>query len=202
MSVYSCNSSTATKEFAGAWIIVSGGLCPRPTLALTPYEEASSIEYGLAGGSIRQCDGRVNPNCVSTRSLDQMYGPAIRSTLPSATASADALETAVLAVCPESDLVSSESLEEGEYRAFTVKSLFGLDRLEFFIRNKSANDRYWEGDSEGPIVTYRSMAGSVKYVWPLQTPVSDMGTQKKRIEAIRRQLGWPLIGCELIECYQ
>jgi hypothetical protein len=45
-------------------------------------------------------------------------------------------------------------------------------------------------------------AGSVKYIWPLLTPVTDFGTQKKRIEAIRQQLGWPFIGCELIECYQ
>jgi hypothetical protein len=30
----------------------------------------------------------------------------------------------------------------------------------FLIRNKSVTDRNWEGDQEGPVVTYRSMAGA------------------------------------------
>lgn len=44
-------------------------------------------------------------------------------------------------------------------------------------------------------------AGSVKYVWPIQQPISDFGAQKTRMAAIREQLGWQVIGCELIECY-
>jgi hypothetical protein len=34
------------------------------------------------------------------------------------------------------------------------------------------------------------------------TPVSDGGLQKSRLTAIREQLAWRLVGCELIECYQ
>lgn len=44
-------------------------------------------------------------------------------------------------------------------------------------------------------------AGSVKYIWPLQTAVSDFGAQRKRLDAIRSELGWPIIGCKYVECY-
>lgn len=43
--------------------------------------------------------------------------------------------------------------------------------------------------------------GSVKYVWPIQQPLSDFGAQRKRMDAIRAATGWQLIGCELLECY-
>jgi hypothetical protein len=35
------------------------------------------------------------------------------------------------------------------------------------------------------------------------SPVLDLGAQRKRFEAIRQELGWPFIACdlELIECY-
>ncbi len=45
-------------------------------------------------------------------------------------------------------------------------------------------------------------AGQVKYIWPIQTPVTDFDAQRKRVAAVREQLRWQLIGCELIECYQ
>jgi hypothetical protein len=45
-------------------------------------------------------------------------------------------------------------------------------------------------------------AGQVKYIWPIQTPVTDFDAQRKRVAAVRQQLSWQLIGCELIECYQ
>ena len=44
-------------------------------------------------------------------------------------------------------------------------------------------------------------AGSVKYVWPIQQPISDFGVQKQRVVQVREQLGWKLVGCELLECY-
>ncbi len=44
-------------------------------------------------------------------------------------------------------------------------------------------------------------AGSVKYVWPIQQPISDFGMQKQRAVQLREQLGWKLVGCELLECY-
>lgn len=51
-------------------------------------------------------------------------------------------------------------------------------------------------------VACRSMATIAKYIYPIQQPLSDFGAQKQRLERLRQELGWPLIGCELIECYQ
>ena len=47
----------------------------------------------------------------------------------------------------------------------------------------------------------RADTGSVKYIWPLQTALSDFGAQRKRLDAIRSELGWPIIGCKYVECY-
>jgi hypothetical protein len=52
------------------------------------------------------------------------------------------------------------------------------------------------------VVTFHAChVGDVKYIWPLQQPVSDLDTQRKRMQRIRQKLQWPLVGCELIECY-
>lgn len=100
-------------------------------------------------------------------------------------------------------LLRSLSLQSGaEYRAFGVQSLFGEDVMEFVIKPESVQDRKWQGDAPGPLVTYRSMAGSVKYVWPIQQPLGDFDAQRKRLKLVRDELGWQVIGCELLECYQ
>eukprot|EP01026_Neomeris_dumetosa_P057597 TRINITY_DN5307_c0_g1_i11.p3 TRINITY_DN5307_c0_g1~~TRINITY_DN5307_c0_g1_i11.p3 ORF type:complete len:252 (-),score=19.65 TRINITY_DN5307_c0_g1_i11:133-795(-) len=172
---------------------------------LTPYQQAQTIEYGLKDGRIRSCPSNVNPNCISTSSTNSSYSAAWRSQEADAKTSAQILEGAFLRLFPEeSALIDSVSLLSGEYRAFAVDSLFGKDVVEFMIRNADPikDDRNWEGDTEGPIVTYRSMAGSVKYVWPIQQPISDFGVQKKRLDQIRTDLGWKIVGCELLECYQ
>ncbi len=46
------------------------------------------------------------------------------------------------------------------------------------------------------------LAANVKYIWPLQAPLSDAGAQRKRLNAVRQQLGWQVIGCDYIECFQ
>ena len=45
-------------------------------------------------------------------------------------------------------------------------------------------------------------AVNVKYIWPLQAPLADGGAQRKRLNAVRQQLGWQVIGCDYIECFQ
>ena len=52
------------------------------------------------------------------------------------------------------------------------------------------------------LVTYRSMAGTVKYVWPVTQPISDFGAQRKRMAAVRRELRWRVLGCDLLECFE
>ena len=72
----------------------------------------------------------------------------------------------------------------------------------FLVKTEGVTNRNWEGDTPGPLVTYRSIAGQVKYIWPIQTPLTDFDAQRKRLGAVREQLRWQLIGCELIECFQ
>ena len=52
-----------------------------------------------------------------------------------------------------------------------------------------------------PSTQWLALAGDVRYVWPITQPVTDLDTQKKRMQRIRRELGWLLVGCELVECY-
>jgi hypothetical protein len=62
--------------------------------------------------------------------IDCRYSPAWRSLEPTVGQTAEVLEASVQQVCPDAQLVEWASLPEGEYRAFTVGSLFGRDRLE------------------------------------------------------------------------
>mgnify|MGYP001810965488 CR=1 FL=1 len=47
-----------------------------------------------------------------------------------------------------------------------------------------------------------SMAAQVKYIWPIQQAVTDFGAQRKRLKLVRQQLGWRLLGCDLLECFE
>ncbi|PNH05692.1 hypothetical protein TSOC_008026 [Tetrabaena socialis] len=132
----------------------------------------------------------------------ELYAPAWRANARTAKEAAQDIETTVFSLYPEWSLVQTQTYDFGEYRAFTAPSMFGQDVLEFLVKDESVNNRNWEGDREGPFVTYRSLAGSVKYVWPIQQPLSDFGAQKTRLQELRDKLGWPIIGCELIECYE
>mmetsp|Transcript_22223 Transcript_22223/g.56955 ORF Transcript_22223/g.56955 Transcript_22223/m.56955 type:complete len:228 (+) Transcript_22223:131-814(+) len=173
------------------------GLAPgRSALALSPYEEASRIEYGPTyNGGIRRCPGNVNPNCVSTSSITQAYAPALQAPEGDASRVAQVVQDAVRAVDPEAYLVDSQRLPDGcEYRRMAVKGLWSEDTLEFIVAPQPKN-------ADTAYVLYRSLAGTVKYIWPIQQPVTDLDTQTKRIKAIRNELGYRLVGCELIECY-
>lgn len=173
-----------------------------PAVAMSPYEEARNLKYGpTQEGTVRACPSNVNPNCVSTASTNDAYGPAWRSSSTDAAAAAEEVDRAVMTLFPGSELMQSQRVPAGEYRAYGVDSNFGKDVVEFLIKNDSVTDRNWAGDRPGALVTYRSMAGSVKYLWPIQTPITDFDSQRKRLDQIRRQLGWQVIGCELLECY-
>ena len=57
--------------------------------------------------------------------------------------------------------------------------------------------------SAAQIVDWRLLiAANVKYIWPLQAPLADGGAQRKRLNAVRQELGWQVIGCDYIECFQ
>ena len=54
------------------------------------------------------------------------------------------------------------------------------------------------------LVTFRSQSGTVKYVWPITQPVSDLGAQKSRRAKLRSRLGWRIMGgdCDVLECFK
>ena len=59
-------------------------------------------------------------------------------------------------------------------------------------------------DLEPLLVTFRMQAGTLKYVWPVTQPLSDMGAQRTRAAALRQRLGWRINGgeCSVQECFQ
>ena len=59
-------------------------------------------------------------------------------------------------------------------------------------------------EQDPPLVTFRSQAGTVRYVWPISQPIGDFGAQRNRVVALRKRLGWRINGgdCSLQECYQ
>ena len=66
----------------------------------------------------------------------------------------------------------------GKYLVAEVDGFLGRDTLEFVVRDD--------------IVTYRSMANKVQYVYPFTTPLGDFGAQQKHIQALGDELGWLL----------
>mmetsp|Transcript_313 Transcript_313/g.582 ORF Transcript_313/g.582 Transcript_313/m.582 type:complete len:231 (+) Transcript_313:72-764(+) len=183
------------------------GNVPAPARAVSPYKLASELDLGLLKGRIRTCPGNVNPNCVSTSSLSDAYQSPWKT--PEQTDMNEAcqlIKEVVLGLSPDASLeafsaVSEEDPERGKYLQFQVPGRFGLDKVEFLVRPDDLS-RNWEGDTPGLLVFYRSIAGSVKYIYPIQQPLSDFGEQKKRMQQVRNELGWKLSGCELIECFE
>ncbi|KAG2493789.1 hypothetical protein HYH03_008009 [Edaphochlamys debaryana] len=169
-----------------------------------PYREGlQPVQLGAtADGTIRSCPGNVNPNCVSTANTNELYAPAWRSDVRTAKEAAEELERTVLASYEEWELARAETVPAGEYRAWLVPSAFGKDVVEFLIKEEPPSTRNPDAPREGAFVTYRSLAGSVKYIWPIQQPITDGGAQKTRLSALREKLGWRVIGCEYIECFE
>ncbi|GFH07195.1 uncharacterized protein HaLaN_01963 [Haematococcus lacustris] len=183
----------------------------------SPYELADSLPYGLEPGTGQvygvhrpsSCTGGSEVHWAAMRSTapwgPTTYGSAWRASDTDPLKAAEVLEVTVGQVFgpTSSRLLSVKSLEGvGQYRMFGVDNPFGgEDTLEFLIKPQGVTDRGWSGDSEGALVTYRSMAGSVRYLWPIQQPLTDFDAQRKRLAVLRKALGWSVIGCELKECY-
>ncbi len=62
--------------------------------------------------------------------MRQLYAPVWQSPEADVGVSARFLERAVMDACPDAQLASAQALPEGQFRAFTVPSLFGKDVME------------------------------------------------------------------------
>ena len=112
----------------------------------------------------------------------------------------DKLTASVIETQPNSRIITTQTSPDGQsvYIAFACEGAFGEDYLEFLVTDQPSPER--SGDPL--LVTYRSVARDVKYIYPFQVPITDFGAQEKRLKAVREDLRWPLVGCELIECYE
>lgn len=189
-----------------------------PTPSNSPLVEArTKLLFGpTPDGSIRPCQGNINPNCVSTASTTDLYSPPWRAPLAVAEA-ARVLQRSVPAAEPSARLVQSEDDVAGTgaaYRAWQVDGLFGPDIFEVVVKPEgrggaAAVERgVSEAGEGGPggagasaLVTYRSSSTQVKYVYPFQIAVGDGGAQRKRSTAVRAASNFQLIGCSDIECF-
>mmetsp|Transcript_39630 Transcript_39630/g.88113 ORF Transcript_39630/g.88113 Transcript_39630/m.88113 type:complete len:162 (-) Transcript_39630:165-650(-) len=88
--------------------------------AETPYSLQNKIQYGVMNGAVRACPSNINPNCVSTASTNDTYGPAWRAKPADVKVAAQQLQDTVLAVFEEQgvQLLTAQTVEAGEYLVF------------------------------------------------------------------------------------
>ena len=67
-------------------------------------------------------------------------------------------------------------INAGQYLQAEIDGGFGQDVLEFLVK--------------GDVVTFRSMATKVTYVYPFTTALGDSKGQEERMKKIIDQLGW------------
>jgi len=109
-------------------------------------------------------------------------------------------ESALRQLSPEAELLASqETTGGGLYHRYRVPSFANeYDIIEVLVTKQAPP---YEKDL--PMVTYRSQAGTSKYVWPITQPLSDQGAQRKRMLTLRNKLGWRILGdCDQLECFE
>ena len=179
---------------------------PRLVLANVVGDDAGE-PTGLdpAGGSrprLRKCPATFN--CVSTSSTGgapEQFATAWTAPVKNLDEAIAQITAATLRACPDARKLDAFDTEDGSrYVRFATIGKLGVDNVEFLIKNENIGDRGWDGDEHQKrdyLVTYRSFATTVKYVYPFTTPVSDLGEQRKRMERIRAEVEWPRVGCEI-----
>jgi hypothetical protein len=223
----SAASATATAALAAAAALTLASACAPlpPALAFAPFAD-SPVEQGkkplafgpAKDGSVRACEGNLNPNCVSTASTNDLYSPPWRAPL-SVQAAARALERAVPSADPTARLVQSIELpgSGNAYRAWQVAGLYGPDIFEVVVKPERAprvaSSAAIDGtaatataagsaqEEESALITYRSSATTAKYLYPFTIVLTDGDAQRKRVMAVRAAVNFPLVGCAYVECY-
>ncbi|KAK1270441.1 hypothetical protein QJS04_geneDACA012583 [Acorus gramineus] len=145
---------------------------PPPT---TPFSQSKNLELGLDHGKIRPCPS-TNPGCVSTNPKSSSF--AFPWVVPE-NASDDAVQRLRDAIVKTQKNVKIQVMEgtpTGQYLQAEVDGGFGRDVLEFLVKKD--------------VVTYRSMATKVTYVYPFTTAFGDSKGQEERMKTIIEELGW------------
>jgi len=173
----------------------------------TPAEvENANVATGVLNNRLRGCDGR--PNCISTT----LVGAGVAGTsscpwvLPKAqnpSAALRSIRDTILEQTPEALLVDEQGTGDGPlYVRYEVPGKFGTDLVEVSVTAKRApavkveNENENEGDTPPPepprvdgIIGFRSLATKINYIYPFQTPVPDIDSQRERLERVRTALG-------------
>jgi len=178
---------------------------PRLALANVVGDDAgepTGLDPAGARPRLRKCPATFN--CVSTSSTGgapEQFATAWTAPVKNLDEAIAQITAATLRACPDARKLDSFETDDGSrYVRFAVLGKLGVDNVEFLIKNEGIGDRGWDGDDDQRrdyLVTYRSFATTVKYVYPFMTPVSDLGEQRKRMERIRAEVEWPRVGCEI-----
>ena len=178
---------------------------PRLALANVVGDDAgepTGLDPAGARPRLRKCPATFN--CVSTSSTGgapEQFATAWTAPVKNLDEAIAQITAATLRACPDARRLDSFETDDGSrYVRFAVLGKLGVDNVEFLIKNEGIGDRGWDGDDDQRrdyLVTYRSFATTVKYVYPFMTPVSDLGEQRKRMERIRAEVEWPRVGCEI-----
>ncbi|CAI5476179.1 unnamed protein product [Closterium sp. Yama58-4] len=146
----------------------------------SPYvraQEGQDEDVGLLDGRIRPCPLAVNPNCVSTSSLSLAYSPPWTVPSLSSATAVQRLEGVLRSALKNPVIEDSVDVADGgHYIRAKTDGLFGRDTVELLLRDDN--------------VLYRSIAGRVVYIYPFTTPLTDFDAQRKRMDALGKELGW------------
>ncbi|KAK3183148.1 hypothetical protein Dsin_030434 [Dipteronia sinensis] len=141
----------------------------------TPFSQSKNLQTGLQDGKIRPCPS-INPGCVSTNPKSSSF--AFPWSIPeiSTQNAIQKLQEAILETQKNVKFQVNEETPYGQYLKAEVDGGFGRDVLEFLVK--------------GDVVTYRTMATKVTYVYPFTTAFGDSKGQEERMKKISDQLGW------------
>ncbi|KAK8590133.1 hypothetical protein V6N13_088915 [Hibiscus sabdariffa] len=148
---------------------------PQAPPTTTPFTESKFLQLGLEDGKIRPCPS-TNPGCISTNAKSSSF--AFPWIIPESSKenAVQELQEAILKTQKNPKIVVVEDTPNGKYMQAEVDGRFGPDVMEFLVK--------------GDVVTYRSMAMKVTYIYPFTTAIGDSKGQEERLKKIIDQLGW------------
>ncbi|XP_059642873.1 thylakoid lumenal 17.9 kDa protein, chloroplastic [Cornus florida] len=141
----------------------------------TPFSQSKNLPTGLENGKIRPCPS-INPGCISSNPKSSSF--AFPWTIPenSLENPIQRLQEAILETQKNVKIQVVEDTPDGQYLQAEVDGGFGRDVLEFLVK--------------GDVVSYRTMATKVTYVYPFTTALGNSKGQEERMKKIIDQLGW------------